>query len=447
MISWQDIKQFIEYDLWRRTSSELQQSRRTKRVGFSALKTIILVIRGFNSKQLNMTANALTYSLAFAIVPILAMILAVAKGFGFSEMIENQLQQSMLGETNLVPTVMEMVDRYLETAQGGAFIGIGLLILIWAVYSFFRNVEQAFNSIWDVKKSRSVVRQLTTYIAVLFLVPVLVVTTSGMSIFVHSTVESLSAFKVLDEYHGTMVRILQFLIVWVIFLWMYMAIPNTKVHFRSAIYPAIIMGTLFQLLQMLSMYVIMFLSRTSIVYGAFAAIPIIMIWLQWACLLILIGADLSFAIQNNEQFEYELDVLSMSRRYKDFLTLYLLHRIIYRFEHDEIPYMAVELAHENNLPIRLVSQLLNRLVDVGLLRTVYVEQKEEKTYQPALDTHQITVGMCIERIDKQGTEEFLRGASTEMQAFWKRYMQLKDEHNTLKHIRIDELMMGEGVKE
>ena len=447
MISWQDIKQFIEYDLWRRTSSELQQSRRTKRVGFSALKTIILVIRGFNSKQLNMTANALTYSLAFAIVPILAMILAVAKGFGFSEMIENQLQQSMLGETNLVPTVMEIVDRYLETAQGGAFIGIGLLILIWAVYSFFRNVEQAFNSIWDVKKSRSVVRQLTTYIAVLFLVPVLVVTTSGMSIFVHSTVESLSAFKVLDEYHGTMVRILQFLIVWVIFLWMYMAIPNTKVHFRSAIYPAIIMGTLFQLLQMLSMYVIMFLSRTSIVYGAFAAIPIIMIWLQWACLLILIGADLSFAIQNNEQFEYELDVLSMSRRYKDFLTLYLLHRIIYRFEHDEIPYMAVELAHENNLPIRLVSQLLNRLVDVGLLRTVYVEQKEEKTYQPALDTHQITVGMCIERIDKQGTEEFLRGASTEMQAFWKRYMQLKDEHNTLKHIRIDELMMGEGVKE
>ena len=447
MISWQDIKQFIEYDLWRRTSSELQQSRRTKRVGFSALKTIILVIRGFNSKQLNMTANALTYSLAFAIVPILAMILAVAKGFGFSEMIENQLQQSMLGETNLVPTVMEMVDRYLETAQGGAFIGIGLLILIWAVYSFFRNVEQAFNSIWDVKKSRSVVRQLTTYIAVLFLVPVLVVTTSGMSIFVHSTVESLSVFKVLDEYHGTMVRILQFLIVWVIFLWMYMAIPNTKVHFRSAIYPAIIMGTLFQLLQMLSMYVIMFLSRTSIVYGAFAAIPIIMIWLQWACLLILIGADLSFAIQNNEQFEYELDVLSMSRRYKDFLTLYLLHRIIYRFEHDEIPYMAVELAHENNLPIRLVSQLLNRLVDVGLLRTVYVEQKEEKTYQPALDTHQITVGMCIERIDKQGTEEFLRGASTEMQAFWKRYMQLKDEHNTLKHIRIDELMMGEGVKE
>jgi len=439
MVSWQDIKQFIQYDLWRRTSLELKQSKRTKRVGFGLLKTLILVIRGFNSKQLNMTANALTYNLVFAIVPILAMILAVAKGFGFSEMIEVQLQKSMLGETNLVPSVMAMVDRYLETAQGGAFIGIGLLILIWAVYSFFRSVEQTFNTIWNVKQSRSIVRQLTTYIAVLFLVPVLVVATSGMSLIVHSTIESTAAFSQLSNYHGTMVRVLQFVIVWGIFLWMYMAIPNTKVHFRSAIYPAIIMGTLFQLLQMLSMYVIMFLSRTSIVYGAFAAIPIIMIWLQWTCLLILIGAELSFAIQNNEQFEYEKDVETMSRRYKDFLTLYLLHRIIYRFEHDELPYMATELAHENNLPIRLVSQLLNRLVDVGLLRTVYVEQKEDKTYQPALDTHQITVGMAIERIDKQGTEEFLRGATPEMQAFWKRYMQIKDEHNTLKHIRIDEL--------
>jgi membrane protein len=184
---------------------------------------------------------------------------------------------------------------------------------------------------------------------------------------------------------------------------------------------------------------IVLLGRTSIVYGAFAAIPIIMMWLQWTCLLILIGAEMSYAIQSNEQFEYEKDLEKMSRRYKDFLTLYLLHCIIRRFENDEEPLMAIELAHENNVPIRLVTQLLNRLVEVGLLRTIYVEQKEERTYQPALDTHKITVGMVIERIDKQGTEEFLRGATPEMQAFWKHYLQLKDEHNSLKNIRIDEI--------
>ena len=410
-----------------------------KGIGFGVLKTLILVIRGFSSKQLNMTANALTYNLVFAIIPILAMVLAIAKGFGFAEVIEDSLQRSFLGGTQLMPQVMEMVNRYLETAQGGAFIGVGLLILIWAVYSFFLNVEQAFNAVWNVKQSRSIVRQLTTYIAVLFLVPVLVIATSGMNLIIHTTVESLPQYGKISEWQNSMVQLMQFVIAWVVFLWMYMAIPNTKVRFSSAIFPAVMMGTLFQLLQMLSMYVIVFLGRTSIVYGAFAAIPIIMMWLQWTCLLILIGAEMSYAIQNNEQFEYERDLEKMSRRYKDFLTLFLLHRIILRFERDEEPYMAIELAHENNLPIRLVQQLLNRLVEVGLLRTIYVEQKEERTYQPALDTHKITIGMMIERIDRQGQEEFLRGASEEMQAFWKRYLQLKDEHNSLKLVRIDEL--------
>jgi membrane protein len=438
----QKISEFIQYDIWRWTSNELEDARFTKRIGLGVLKTIILVIRGFNSKQLNMTANALTYNLVFAIIPILAMILAIAKGFGFAEMIESHLQHVIPGGSNMMPEVMGMINRYLETAQGGTFIGIGLLILIWAVYSFFRNVEQAFNSIWDVRQPRSIIRQLTIYVAVLFFVPIVIITSTGLSLIVQTTIESQPLLASMSEWHSTVVRLVQFVLVWLVFIWMYIAIPNTKVHFRSAVFPAVLMGTLFQLLQMLSMYVIVFLSRTSIVYGAFATIPIIMMWLQWTCLLILIGAEMSFAIQNNEQFEYEKDLEKMSRRYKDFVTLFLLNKIIQRFENDELPYMATELAHDNNLPIRLVNQLLNRLVEVGLLRTVYVEQKEDKTYQPALDTHKISIGMVVDRIDKQGLEEFIRGADEEMQAFWQRFQQLKDEHNTLKNVLVKELAVN-----
>ena len=420
----------------------MEDARFTKRIGLGVLKTIILVIRGFNSKQLNMTANALTYNLVFAIIPILAMILAIAKGFGFAEMIESHLQHVIPGGSNMMPEVMGLINRYLETVQGGTFVGIGLLIHIWAVYSFFRNVEQAFNSIWDVRQPRSIIRQLTIYVAVLFFVPIVIITSTGLSLIVQTTIESQPLLASMSEWHSTVVRLVQFVLVWLVFIWMYIAIPNTKVHFRSAVFPAVLMGTLFQLLQMLSMYVIVFLSRTSIVYGAFATIPILMMWLQWTCLLILIGAEMSFAIQNNEQFEYEKDLEKMSRRYKDFVTLFLLNKIIQRFENDELPYMATELAHDNNLPIRLVNQLLNRLVEVGLLRTVYVEQKEDKTYQPALDTHKISIGMVVDRIDKQGLEEFIRGADEEMQAFWQRFQQLKDEHNTLKNVLVKELSVN-----
>ena len=419
---------FVRYDMWRRTTTELDTWY--KRLGYRIIRTIALVVRGFTSKNLNDTAKALTYSLIFAVVPILAMIVAIAKGFGVADVIETQLNASFLGETGMVPTIMAMVQRYLETAQGGLFIGIGILILLWAVYSFFQSVETAFNRIWNVKKSRSILRQVTTYIAIVVLIPVLIICSAGITIAVNSTVGELEG-----------VEMLQFVIVWLLFTVMYIAVPNTKVKFISALIPGILMGTLFQLLQMLSVYLIAFLSRTSIVYGAFATIPILMTWLQYTSLLILIGAQMSYAIQNNEEFEYEKDVNTMSRRYKDFIMVYLLSVIIKRFEADEVPLTAHELAIRDNLPIRVVNQLLSRLVETGILREVYVEDKEEKTFQPSLDTHKISVGMVFERIESQGSEEFLQAPSAQMQAFWEKYLRISDiAQKPVKDILVSEIM-------
>ena len=433
-----DVIRFVRYDMWRVTATEFDGP--LKRIGYGIVRTIVLVARGFTSKNLNDTAKSLTYSLIFAIVPILAMVVAVAKGFGVQQVIEQQLNASFLGETNMVPTIMAMVERYLETAQGGLFIGIGILILLWAVYSFFQSVETAFNRIWNVRNSRSVLHKATAYIAIVVLIPVVIVCTAGINIFLDTTVESTIHVEAVHDFlHTTGVQFLQFVLVWLLFICMYIAIPNTKVRFMSALIPGIIMGTLFQLLQMLSVYLIAALSRTSIVYGAFAIIPILMTLLQYTSLLILIGAEMSYAIQNNEEFEYEQDLNSMSRRYKDFIMLYLLHVIVKRFEADEAPLTAHELAIRDNLPIRVVNQLLSRMVETGVLREVCVEDNEERTYQPALDTHKISIGMVLDRIDAQGTEQFLQATSKEMQAFWKKYLNVKKSHNELNKIFINEL--------
>ena len=424
MKKFSDIVHFVRYDMWRMKSSDFEGV--FQRLGLEIIRTIVLVVRGFGSKNLNDKAKSLTYSLIFAVIPILAMIMAVANGFGVSGVIENQLNHSFLGETNLVPTIMEMVQRYLDTAQGGLFIGIGLLILLWAVYSFFQSVETAFNKIWNVKQSRSILHQAAAYIAIVVLIPVVIVCSAGINIFVHTTVESTVHLEAVNHFLRTNgVTFLQFVMCWLLFTVMYIAIPNTKVRFMSAFIPGVIMGSLFQLLQMLSVYIIASLSRTSIVYGAFATVPILMTWLQYTSLLILIGAEMSYAIQNNEEFEYEQDLNSMSRRYKDFIMLYLLSVIVKRFENDEEPLTAHELAIRDHLPIRVVNQLLSRMTEVGLLREVYVEGKEERTFQPALDTHKISVGMVMERIDQQGSEHFLQKPTEEMNTFWKRYQIIK----------------------
>lgn len=431
------VRQFLRTELWRQTGWDEQPWWR--KIWYSLLKTLTLTVRGFQSKDLAIKANGLTYSLMFAIVPILAMVLAIAKGFGYDMVIEERLQNSFLGDMKLVPMIMGFVERYLDTAQGGMFIGVGLLILIWAVYAFFRSVETSFNGIWNVQKSRSVARQLANYILILFMIPMLIVVTSGLSIYLNSAASSLADIKILTYLQHGFVEFLSYAIVWLVFTWMYWAIPNTKVRFMAALVPGIFMGTLFQLLQALSVYIIVFLSRTSIVYGAFASIPLLLMWLQWSCLLILIGAELSYSIQNKEEFEYEQDLNAMSRRYKDCLTLYLLCAIVERFNTDSPPMSAHDMAQTFHLPVRLVNQLLSRLHEVGVVRTLYVEDNEEKTYQPALDTHKISVGMVFDRIDAQGTELFLRHTPEDLQRFWERFVQMKAEHNTLNEILVDEL--------
>ena len=289
-----------------------------------------------------------------------------------------------------------------------------------------------------MRQSRSFGRQFVNYLAILFLVPVLMIVTSGLS-FLLGSAASNPLLLVIEPLRRWTLRILPFVVASGIFTWMYIAIPNTKVHFVSAVVPGVLVGVLFQLIQMLSTYLMMFFTRTSVVYGAFAAIPLVLIWLHISCLLLIVGAELGFAIQNNEMFAYERDLLGMSRRYKDYVMLYLLTIIVHRFEADEVPLTAHELAQQNRLPIRLVLQLLSRLEEVRVVREVYVEDKEDTTYVPALDTHRITVGMVLDRVSAQGTEQFLRGTPPEMQRFWQRYQDIVLAHPNMDKVLVSEL--------
>jgi membrane protein len=198
------------------------------------------------------------------------------------------------------------------------------------------------------------------------------------------------------------------------------------------------MGVLFQVVQMFSVYLVVLFTRMSVVYGAFSAIPLTLIWLHIACWLLLVGAELAFAIQNNDMFAYEKDIATMSRRYQDYVMLYLLSMIVKRFEQGESPLTAQEMAEENQLPIRLVQQVLARLEDANIVRRVYVDQDESETFVPALDTRSITVEMVMGRISAQGTEDFLLHTPQKMQAFWQHYLQMC-EANTSDNILVSEL--------
>ena len=432
----QHFREFVQYDLWRHPHVKTQDPK--KRLWYRVLQTVILVARGFKNQALVVRANSLSFALLFAFIPMLAMIYAIARGFGFEEMVSQQLAGSFLAEANVAPVLLEWVERYLETARGGLFVGIGLVVLIWAVYAFFNMLENSFNSIWNVKKTRSFARRMTNYVMTLLLVPILVVVTSGISIFLNSTEILASVLSAIEPLRKFMLRFIPFVATSAVFTWIFMAIPSTQVKFSSAIIPGVLMGFLYQVVQALSMFLVVLFTRMSIVYGAFSAIPLVLIWLHITCWLLLIGAELAFAIQNNELFAYERDLETISRRYKDYVMLYLLSVIIRRFEQGEQPETAHEMATANQLPIRLVQQLLSRLEETNIVRRVLSEQEEDPAFVPAMDTHQITVEKVLGRVAAHGTEAFLQHTPSEMQAFWQRYLQMC-EANTSDNILVGDL--------
>ena len=432
----QRIREFIQYDLWRQPHVSIHDPK--KRLWYSTLQTIILVARSFKDKALNVRANSLSFSLLFAFVPIVAGVFAIARGFGFEELLKERLSTSFLAEANIVPVLMEWVERYLETARDGLFLGIGLIVLIWAVYAFFNMLERSFNTIWNVKQSRSFGRRLTNYMVVLLLVPIMIILTSGISIFLNSTAALSPVWQAIDPIRRLLLRLVPFVVASGVFTWIFIAIPNTKVRFLSAVIPGVLMGVLFQVVQMFSVYLVVLFTRMSVVYGAFSAIPLTLIWLHIACWLLLVGAELAFAIQNNDMFAYEKDIATMSRRYQDYVMLYLLSMIVKRFEQGELPLTAQEMAEENQLPIRLVQQVLARLEDANIVHRLYVDQAESESFVPALDTRSITVEMVMGRISAQGTEDFLLHTPQKMQAFWQHYLQMC-EANTSDNILVSEL--------
>jgi membrane protein len=421
------IYNFVRNDIWRITEHELS---RTRRLGYRLVKTIILAIRGFIAERLNIRASALTYSILFAIIPLFALIIAIGKGFGVEKMIEDSLQNTFIGQSNMTPTVMGFVQRYLETTQRGIFIGVGIVILLWSVMNFFMQVESAFNSIWQVKKLRSPASRFTTYFSSILIIPLLIVFSSGLSIYVSSAVSQTYIYHVLSPVLRFGVKFIPYIIDWVVFTILYIVIPNTRVQFKNALVAGIIAGSAFQAFQMLYINGQVYLSRFNVVYGSFAAIPLLLLWIQISCLIVLLGAEISYVSQNIHYFEYERDAKNISTRYKNFLTLFITHIIIKQFENQLPPLSSEKIASNYQLPIRIVNQLIIKLVEASILIEVSSDNIKNRTYQPAIDINQLTVNMLFTKLDNYGSEMFLSNKNEMLDLFWHKMLEIKQQSET-----------------
>ena len=398
------IKTFLLDDIWRVTDDEVSKKRG---MFYNAIKIITLSIKEFTERRVVNKASALTYNTLLAIIPILAILFAIARGFGFANLLEDQFRSGLSSQAQAAETILTFIDSYLSHAKSGIFIGVGLILLFYTVLLLTYNMERTFNSIWQVKKPRTLYRKITDYFSMLLLLPLLILLSSGISIFISTFVKNIQEFALLAPIVKFLVRLTPFVLTWGMFTALYIFMPNTKVKFKYAIFPGILAGTAFQAFQYLYIGTQIWVSRYNAIYGSFAAIPMFLLWTQISWSICLYGAQLCYVAQNLRNFSFSKETENISRRYHDFLCILIMSLICKRFKTDLPPYTAESLSDEHKIPIRLTTTILYELQDLNMIFETPVDgDDEEMAYLPSVDINRMSVAMLLSRLDKEGSEAF-----------------------------------------
>jgi len=402
----QKLIDFITTDIWRIRSQGLPFK---KALPIRILRIVLLAIKGFKVDRCLLRASALTFYTLLSIVPVAAMAFGIAKGFGFELMLKTQLMERFSGQEEVVKRVINFAHTLLETTRGGMIAGIGVIVLFWSVMKVLGHIEQSFNEIWENNKGRTLWRKFSDYFAMMLISPVLFIMSGSVTVFITTQVTYITNQVALIGFFSpvifSLLKLTPFVLIWALFTFAYLVMPNLKVHFVSGLVAGIVAGTAFQLLQSFYISFQVLVAKYNAIYGSFAALPLFLMWLQLSWLIVLFGAELSFAHQNVDTYEFEPDQRNVSGRFRKLMALQIAHMLVKTFINGQEPLTASKISHTLEAPIRLVSRSLFDLTQSGIVSELETEDSQELAYQPARDVNQFTIKYVLDALDHKGIED------------------------------------------
>jgi membrane protein len=396
---------FMKGDIWRVRLRDLPPK---KSFLIKQLRIFLLALREFDENKCLLRASALTFYSLISIVPVVAMAFGIAKGFGFEKRLEGQLLQQFQGQEEVITRVIGFAHSMLSNTKGGLIAGIGIIILFWAVIKVLGNIEASFNDVWGVQQSRRMGRKFSDYLSVMLLCPILLILSSSVAVFITTQVtmivEKVDLLGLFSPVIFFVLKLLPYCIVWVLFSFLYIFMPNTKVSFKSGILAGVIAGTIYQLVQFGYITFQVGTAKYNAIYGSFAALPLFLVWMQVSWLIVLFGAEFSFAHQNVHTYEFEPDSLRISHSFRQLLSLQISHMLVVNFAKGGVPLTAGEICHRLEIPIRLTNQILHDLTECGSAAIVRDEENGDGAYQPARDINVLTVRFVVDALEDRGLD-------------------------------------------
>lgn len=403
-------------EMWAYCSEGVWEDHRVT-LKVNVIKTVNLTVRTFMSTDLQSQACALTYRTLLAIVPALALVFAIGRGFGFQNLLQTQLFSYFPSQHKALEMAFSFVDSCLAQASEGIFVGVGIVFLLWTIISLLDSVEMSFNQVWGVAVDRSLFRKVTDYLAICIILPIIMICSGGMQILMSNAIQKLLPFEFISPFIEFLLDCVSFLLAWLFFTGAYMLIPNAKVKFKNAFPAGALAGTAFQVLQWLFVSGQIYVAKYNAIYGSFSFLPLMLIWMQLSWLITLAGALICSAAQNIAMFNFRRQTRDISDNYRMKVTLAILSVILKRFESGEKPLTPLLIASNHNIPTPLVNAVIERLMASGLLTRVapmnVTEISDELPVQPTMSIDHYSMTFVIERLRNFGENDFIRDFSAE----------------------------------
>ena len=391
-----DIITFFTDTVFRKSAGDFRNP--VARWAVRQYKLLFYTVQGLSSHGTMVRSAALTFYTLMSLVPVVALVFAVVKGFGLADGLEQNLYEVLPQSPEVIDYVVDFAQKALARTQGGWVALVGVLTLFWAVIKVFGSIEDAFNNIWEVKGTRSAARKYSDYIAVVVIAPILWVVSSSFGNYAAEIlgVAATPALEVLS-------RAASLAVTWVMFTFIYVVLPGTKVRLTSALTAGIVAGTVFLLFQWGYVYLQRWMTSYNAIYGSFAALPLFLLWMQISWEILLLGGELSFAYQNAARFDEERESLLVSYDCRRKLMVGVVVLVSRAFRDGRGAVSFSEIRDRLDVPTRIMNNILFTLVQARMLNEIRTEGTEyDLEYAPARDISQLRVYDVLEAVDSHG---------------------------------------------
>jgi len=389
---------FVRHDIWHLELGTLPGALAWLTRG---ARVLLIAARGFLRDRCLRQAAALTYSTIFALPSVLAFAFAAAKGFNVYARLKQDAIEPFLdrtfgtrasGAASELRAAVDQIFTYVEQSDLSALGSVALVFVVYSVLKLLGEVEGSLNDIYGVKRARTLLRRVSDYLAIVVVAPIVLAVALTLTAFLKSTGSELVSLESVQSVVGgdralrslqLAGKILPLLAVWFGLSFVFLTLPNTRVRFGSALLGGVVAGTVWQLVQVLHLDGQIELARYNRIYSSFAAVPMLLLWIYLSWSIFLVGAELAFAHQNEATFTSMARTGKVDQCYREHVAPRLAGRIVQAFLRGRRAPTAAELSGELGVAPRTVAQVLEALVEAGLLARTGVGLDDG--YLPARD--------------------------------------------------------------